>query len=74
MIIYNVTCSMEKNLADEWLHWMKSEHLPEVLEMIQGRVNGRWRRMKKVSQPWFYSSMTESSTPTPYPTKKRKRI
>ena len=32
MIIYNVTCSMEKGLAEEWLKWMKESHLPEVME------------------------------------------
>lgn len=31
MIVYNVTCSMDEALADEWLRWMKTEHLPEVM-------------------------------------------
>lgn len=31
MIIYNVTCSMEKSLAAEWLDWMLAEHIPEVM-------------------------------------------
>ncbi len=31
MIIYNVTCNVPKLLADEWLQWLKNEHLPEVL-------------------------------------------
>jgi hypothetical protein len=31
MIIYNVTCNVEKPLASEWLEWMKSVHIPEVM-------------------------------------------
>lgn len=32
MIIYNVTCNVEKPMAEEWLHWMKTVHIPEVIE------------------------------------------
>ncbi len=32
MIIYNVTCSMDKGIASDWLAWMKETHLPEVME------------------------------------------
>lgn len=31
MIIYNVTCNMHLSTAEEWLNWMKKEHLPEVM-------------------------------------------
>lgn len=31
MIIYNVTVNVEAGIHDEWLHWMKSVHLPEVM-------------------------------------------
>lgn len=31
MVVYNVTCNLETSLATEWLEWMKSEHLPEVM-------------------------------------------
>lgn len=31
MIVYNVTCSMEPHLADEWLQWMREVHIPEVM-------------------------------------------
>ena len=31
MFIYNVTTQVPVNLQDEWLHWMKEEHVPEVL-------------------------------------------
>ena len=31
MFIYNVTVSIDKTLADDWLAWMKTTHMPDVL-------------------------------------------
>ena len=31
MIIYNVTVSVEESVQNEWLDWMKIEHIPEVM-------------------------------------------
>jgi hypothetical protein len=31
MIIYNVTINVEDSVHDEWLNWMKNEHIPEVM-------------------------------------------
>ena len=31
MIIYNVTCNIPEEIEQEWLHWMKNEHIPEVI-------------------------------------------
>jgi hypothetical protein len=31
MFIYNVTVSIEKSLAEDWLNWMKTTHVPDVL-------------------------------------------
>ena len=31
MIIYNVTCNVEKHMAENWLQWMRDEHLPDVM-------------------------------------------
>ena len=31
MIIYNVTVSVEEDSTRDWLHWMKNEHIPEVM-------------------------------------------
>ncbi len=31
MYIYNVTTNIEESVHDEWLHWMKTEHIPAVL-------------------------------------------
>lgn len=32
MYIYNVTISVDKDVAAEWLKWMKAEHIPQVME------------------------------------------
>ena len=31
MIIYNVTVSVEQSVKNDWLNWMKTEHIPEVM-------------------------------------------
>lgn len=31
MILYNVTVIIEESVENEWLHWMKQEHIPEVM-------------------------------------------
>ena len=31
MIVYNVTVKIDLAVAEDWLAWMKSEHIPEVL-------------------------------------------
>lgn len=31
MIIYNVTLKVEADIADEWVQWMKTEHMPDLL-------------------------------------------
>lgn len=32
MIIYNVTVNIDEDVHEEWLDWMKSEHIPKVLK------------------------------------------
>jgi hypothetical protein len=32
MILYNVTCSMDASLEEEWLQWMLDIHIPEVMQ------------------------------------------
>ena len=32
MIIYNVTCSVDREIADEWISWMKEIHIPGLLK------------------------------------------
>ncbi|MBQ4818914.1 DUF4286 family protein [Aquimarina sp. MMG016] len=31
MYIYNVTINIEETVHNEWLDWMKTEHIPEML-------------------------------------------
>lgn len=31
MILYNVTCLVADEIHDDWMEWMKNEHLPEVM-------------------------------------------
>jgi len=31
MIIYNVTVKVEPSIAEEWLKWLREEHIPEVI-------------------------------------------
>jgi hypothetical protein len=31
MIIYNVTINIENQVHDDWLEWMKSIHIPDVM-------------------------------------------
>lgn len=46
MLIYNVTVSIDQQIELDWLQWMRSAHIPEVLqtgcflECRLSRVNG----------------------------------
>lgn len=31
MIIYNVTIKVEHDIHEQWVHWMKTKHIPEVM-------------------------------------------
>lgn len=31
MILYNVTVNIDESVQDEWLEWMVSKHIPDVL-------------------------------------------
>jgi hypothetical protein len=32
MIIYNVTVNIENDVREEWLQWMKTKHIPDVMD------------------------------------------
>lgn len=32
MILYNITLKVDKSCADAWLRWMKTEHIPEMMQ------------------------------------------
>jgi len=31
MILYNITVNIEQKVEQEWIHWMKEVHIPDVL-------------------------------------------
>ncbi len=31
MILYNVTINIDDSVHDEWLEWMKTKHIPDIL-------------------------------------------
>lgn len=31
MILYNITISIDKNVEEAWLSWMKTKHIPDML-------------------------------------------
>jgi hypothetical protein len=31
MLLYNVTINIDEQVADEWVTWMKTVHIPEVM-------------------------------------------
>lgn len=31
MYIYNVTINIQEDIHDEWVNWMKNEHIPDML-------------------------------------------
>lgn len=33
MVLYNVTIKVEKDSAEEWVKWMKEEHMPELMRL-----------------------------------------
>jgi hypothetical protein len=41
VILYNVTINIDDSVHDEWLHWMKTVHIPDVMAtgfFIENRV------------------------------------
>jgi Domain of unknown function (DUF4286) len=41
MILYNVTINVDDEIHDEWLSWMKTVHVPDVLAtgcFLEGRI------------------------------------
>lgn len=42
MILYNVTVSIDPNIHEEWLGWMRSTHIPQVMEtgcFLESRIS-----------------------------------
>lgn len=42
MILYNVTVSIDPTVSDEWLEWMRSKHIPDVMStgcFVESRIS-----------------------------------
>lgn len=42
MILYNVTVSIDPEIQQEWLEWMRTKHIPDVMNtgcFIEGRIS-----------------------------------
>lgn len=42
MILYNVTVSIDPTISDEWLEWMRSKHIPDVMStgcFVESRIS-----------------------------------
>ena len=48
MVLYNVTVKIDKSAENEWLQYMKNEHIPDV--MATGHFTG-YRMSKLLGQP-----------------------
>ena len=48
MLIYNVTVKVETGIEAQWVQWMKTEHIPQVL--ATGCFTGH-KMLKLISEP-----------------------
>jgi hypothetical protein len=42
MILYNVTVSIDPSIAEDWLNWMRTHHIPEVMAtrcFVESRIS-----------------------------------
>ena len=42
MILYNVTVSIEPAIAEDWVNWMRSNHIPDVMAtgcFVESRIS-----------------------------------
>ena len=42
MILYNVTVSVDPDIQEEWLSWMKAKHIPDVMNtgcFVEARIS-----------------------------------
>jgi len=42
MVLYNVTVSIDPEIQEEWLQWMRSTHIPDVINtgcFIEGKIS-----------------------------------
>ena len=42
MILYNVTVSIDPTIAEDWLEWMRTQHIPDVMAtgcFVESRIS-----------------------------------
>lgn len=42
MILYNVTVSIDPSISEDWLNWMRTQHIPDVMAtgcFIESRIS-----------------------------------
>jgi hypothetical protein len=55
MIIYNVTINIEMDVHDEWLNWMRTTHVPQVMATGYFTENKICRLLLEEEQGLTYS-------------------
>ncbi|WP_053406713.1 DUF4286 family protein [Persicobacter sp. CCB-QB2] len=50
MIVYNVTVTIEENIEDQWVKWMKEEHIPEVMATGYFKENKMFRLISHLKE------------------------
>jgi hypothetical protein len=47
MILYNVTVNVEDGIHDEWLKWMRTKHIPDVMRTGMFEENRMFKLLSK---------------------------
>lgn len=53
MILYNVTVKIEKDIQEDWLHWMITEHIPDVMATEFFKENKIMRLLEPADEEGF---------------------
>ena len=70
MILYNVTIILEESAEQEWLAWMKDEHIPEVMATNCFVSNRMLKVLDSPNEGVTYCMQYIADTPVAYETYK----
>ncbi len=65
MILYNVTVNIDNSVEEEWLSWMKEQHIPDVMNTgcfkrnLMCKINAESDGGSSYSIQYFCASMKE---------------
>ena len=65
MILYNVTINIDNSVEEEWLEWMKTKHIPDVMNTgcfirnLVCKINGETEGGTSYSIQYFCKSQVE---------------